>query len=196
MRGVSLMALLGVLLSGGVAGQFMEGQDGVPTLRAPATPLIVHDPYFSIWSMGDRLTDRSTRHWTGVQQSLNGLIRVDTKTYRYLGDADGDIPALTETHREITPTRTMISLESPEIELKFTFLTPAFPDDLAVMARPVTYLTWDVKSRDGATHNVALYFDADGNVAVNHADETVTWSRAEIQGLHLLRVGSSKQAGT
>jgi hypothetical protein len=30
-------------------------------------------------------------------------------------------------------------------------------------------------------------------MAVNHGDETVTWSRAEIQGLHLLRVGSSKQ---
>ena len=62
------------------------------------------------------------------------------------------------------------------------------------MARPVTYLTWDVKSRDGATHNIALYLDADGNTAINHPNETVTWSRAEIQGLHLLRVGSSRQA--
>jgi hypothetical protein len=85
-------------------------------------------------------------------------------------------------------------MQSPEVELKLTFLTPAFPDDLAVMARPVTYLTWDLKSRDGAMHNVDLYLDVDGNIAVNHPDEQVTWSRAEIQGLHLLRAGSSRQA--
>lgn len=193
MRGLITIATSSVLLCSGMAGQFTKAQEPVPTLRAPATPIIVHDPYFSIWSMSDRLTESSTRHWTGVPQSLNGLIRVDTKTYRYLGDADGDLPALSETDREITPTRTIVTLASPEIELKLTFLTPAFPDDLATMARPVTYLTWDVKSRDGATHKVALYFDADGNLAVNHADQTVTWSRAEIKGLHLLRVGSSKQ---
>ncbi len=193
MRVLFSIAISSALFLSAIADQFVNAQDSVPNLRAPATPLIVHDPYFSVWSMSDLLTDSSTRHWTGVRQSLNGLIRIDTKTYRYLGDADGDIPAMTETHREITPTRTMVILESPEIELKLTFLTPAFPNDLAVMARPVTYLTWDLKSRDGATHNVALYFDADGNMAINHANETVTWSRAEIQGMHLLRVGSSKQ---
>jgi hypothetical protein len=193
MRALFSIVVSGVLLCGGTACQFISAQQQVPTLRAPATPLIVHDPYFSIWSMADRLTDSATRHWTGVRQSLNGLIRVDTKTYRYLGDADRDIPALTEAHREITPTRTIVTLQSSEIELTLTFLTPAFPDDLAVMARPVTYLIWDVKSRDGSTHNVALYFDADGNTAVNHGDQAVTWSRAEIKGLHLLRIGSSDQ---
>ena len=183
-----------VLLLGGMPGQSLRAQNPEQPLRAPATPLIVHDPYFSIWSMADRLTDGSTRHWTGARQSLNGLIRVDTKTYRYLGNEDAEVPALEETNREISPTRTMVTLHSPEIELKLTFLTPAFPDDLAVMARPITYLTWDVKSRDGETHDIALYLDADGNTAVNHPNETVTWSRAEIQGLHLLRTGSSKQA--
>jgi hypothetical protein len=78
------------------------GQDTAVILRAPATPLVVHDPYFSIWSTGYRLTDGPTKHWTGVPQELNGLVRVDHKTYRFLGDAAGRISALEETNRQIT----------------------------------------------------------------------------------------------
>jgi hypothetical protein len=168
-------------------------QETAVVLRAPATPLVVHDPYFSIWSTGDRLTDGPTKHWTGVTQELNGLVRVDQKTYRFLGDADGTIPALEETNRQITPTRTVVTLQSAEIELRVTFLTPAFPDDLRIMSRPVTYLVWDVKARDGAKHAVALYLDADASIATNDGHEAVVWSRAELKGLHLLRAGTSSQ---
>ena len=163
-------------------------------LRAPATPLVVHDPYFSIWSDADHLTDGPTRHWTGVPQPLTGIVRVDGHNYRYLGgDRENDVPALDETAREITPTRTLVTLQSPQIELRLCFFTPAFPGDLAVMSRPVTYLSWEVKSRDGGNHDVALYLDVDGAIATNHRDEPVVWSRARIEGMHLLRVGSQAQ---
>jgi hypothetical protein len=162
-------------------------------LRAPATPLIVHDPYFSVWSTYDHLTDGPTRHWTGSAQPINGIIRVDGKSWRYLGDADKSLPALEETHRDITPTRTMVTLENPQIELRLCFLTPALPNDLDLMARPVTYLTWEVHSRDGAPHDVTLYLDVSGEIAVNHPDEPVVWSQDRVAGLRLLRVGSQKQ---
>ena len=54
-------------------------------LRPPAYPLITHDPYFSIWSEGDRLTDVATTHWTSKPQSMEGIIRVDGKVYQFLG---------------------------------------------------------------------------------------------------------------
>ena len=84
-------------------------------------------------------------------------------------------------------------MTSPEIEVRVEFLTPAFPEDMKIMARPVTYLTWDVKSHDGQSHDVTLYLEGAGTLATNDPGEQVTWSRAAIQGLNLLRTGTEKQ---
>jgi len=163
-------------------------------IRPPATPLITHDPYFSIWSMNDKLTDGPTRHWTGSVQSMQGLIRIDGKAYRYLGsDRHNKTPALEQTEVKVLPTRTIYGFEGAGVRLTLTFLTPALPEDLDLMSRPVTYLAWSANATDGKEHDVQLYFDASTEIATDTPDEPTSWGRYRIGNLEALRAGTQGQ---
>ncbi|WP_308992391.1 DUF4965 domain-containing protein [Mariniflexile litorale] len=54
-------------------------------LRAPAYPLVTHNPNFSIWSMDSELNGSATQHWTEQDHSLLGILKVDNEYYRFLG---------------------------------------------------------------------------------------------------------------
>jgi hypothetical protein len=162
-------------------------------LRPPAVPLVAHDPYFSIWSMADRLNGDSTKHWTGKPNSLTAFARIDGKTYRVMGRERQPTPVLEQTLVEVLPTRTVYEFAGAGVKLGLTFFTPALPDDLDVLSRPLTYIEWNVASGDGGTHEVALYFDAASDLAVNTADQPVLAARYQLDGQPLVRMGSREQ---
>jgi hypothetical protein len=167
--------------------------------RPPAVPLITHDPYFSVWSMADKLTDGPTQHWTGTTQSLTGLVRIDGKTYRIMGvdpvrtPDNLQAPPLPQTAVEVRPTHTNYQFSGAGVNVTLSFLTPALPQDLDILSRPITYVVWQVKSSDGQPHAVSLYFDASFELAVNNAEELVAWSRYRLGGADVLRMGSKEQ---
>jgi hypothetical protein len=162
--------------------------------RPPAVPLVTHDPYFSIWSMADKLTDQNTKHWTGAEQPLTGLIRIDGTTYRYMGARPRrGVPAMAQTSLTVAFTHTDYTFEEAGIRLVLSFFTPAFANDLDVLSRPVTYLTWSLQATDGKPHNVAVYLDVSPVLAVDTRDQQVTWSRARAGTLTVLSAGSREQ---
>src|SRR5687767_10094200 len=76
--------------------------------RPPAVPLVTHDPYFSIWSMSDRLTDEWPKHWTGANHALFAAVKIDGKWHRLIGPksaTEKDIPALEQKNLVVLPTR-------------------------------------------------------------------------------------------
>jgi glutaminase A-like protein/uncharacterized protein DUF5127/uncharacterized protein DUF4964 len=162
--------------------------------RPPAVPLVAHNPYFSIWSMADKLTDENTRHWTGAEQPLTGLIRVDGSVYRYMGKGPWpELPAMRQISVKVEATRTIYDFEAGGIKLELTFFTPAFPEEPEILSRPVTYLTWDIHASDGKRHEVSVLLDVDPRIAIDRRDDPVVWSRSRAGALTVLSVGSQEQ---
>ena len=146
------------------------------TLRPPSVPLVACDPYFSIWSPADKLTDADTVHWTGKPHRLTSLVRIDGKAYRLMGKEPANVPALPQTGVEVLPTRTIYTFEGEGVRLTLTFMTAALPEDLMIYSRPVTYVTWTAHAIDGKAHKMEAYFDASGEITVNNGgDQLGRW---------------------
>jgi hypothetical protein len=168
-------------------------------MRPPAVPLVAHDPYFSIWSAADHLSDAGTTHWTGKPDSLAALVRIDGRVYNLTGGAGRGgrgAPApniLEQVRMEVLPTRTLYEFSGAGVKVGLTFFTPALPDDLEVLSRPLTYIEWTISSTDGREHEAAAYFDAGSDLVVNTADQPVWASRFQLDGQPVLRMGSREQ---
>jgi hypothetical protein len=307
--------------------------------RAPAYPLITHDAYFSIWSFGDGLNQSATKHWTGKEQSLLGVIKVDDQFYRFLGEetktyktilpaADdlkyqanytfdkpekdwessdykdaswkkgnapfGDdradktkwnsddlyfrrtfdmadvsatkkylklnhddnvlvylngkliyrkngwvsdysylpiedgilqkgknvlaihckntaggrhldagiveedaqnvkIASATQTNVNIEATTTKYTFTTGNVELQVSFTSPLLLNDIKLTARPVSYINYAVKSTDGKSHKVDVFFGASSNIAVNTPNQSVSAWKTSKNNLSILKTGTVEQ---
>ncbi|WP_090107555.1 glutaminase family protein [Chitinophaga sp. CF118] len=329
----------------GIAAMLLTQQLYAQQQQAPAYPLITHDPYFSVWSATDNLTASTTRHWTGTDQSLTGLVKVDGITYRILGakgenyevlagssednpystqytetapaegwqnekfddtqwqtgtapftndksikgtqwlsreiwvrrtitltdtnldnlllkinhddnaevylngeliysyvgwlnhmqyfpvseaarkklkkgknvlamhctntqggawlDAGlvkiakdaitGKIQVATQKDVIITATKTAYTFTAGKVDLTLTFTSPLLLNDLDLLSRPVSYITYKVQSNDGAVHDVQLYFGASSTLAVNTPSQEVTAQQYTREGLSILKTGTVAQ---
>lgn len=308
---------------------------------APAYPLITHDPYFSIWSFGDKLNGSPTKHWTGSNQSLTGLLKVDGKVYRFLGDQEesyitvlpasdekayavkyresapaagwekntfadadwktgtapfGDGQATTQwktkdlwtrrtftltqtgfnnlklkimhdddvevylngqniyscqcfngkfinvpvddkilkkgenilaihvknntggqwidagliyekqvvamqnvlnakqTDVKLNATQTSYSFECGSVNLDVNFTSPLLMNDLDLLSRPVSYVTFKLKAKDGKKHDAEVYFGTSSDLAVNTPTQEVTAKKGSLNnGMSILRAGTTAQ---
>lgn len=312
---------------------------------APAYPLITHDPYLSVWSASDKLTATATRHWTGSEQPITGMVKVDGITYRVLGrqgeHLNAIVPAADEkkftvsytekapgadwmspTYNEqgwqqgeapftndktlpgtqwntrdiwvrrtfdlksipqeplflkvnhddnaevyingvkaysydgwlnhaqyfpisddvkkllvkgknvmaihvtntqggayldagisvkpkdpltdnikdaeqksvqLSATQTTYTFTCGKVDLTLNFLSPLLLNDLDLLSRPVSYISYKVQSNDGAQHDVQLYFGASSSLATNTASQEVTAQQLTSNGLSILKTGTVAQ---
>jgi hypothetical protein len=178
--------------------------------KAPAYPLITHDPYFSIWSFADDLTSGNTRHWTGADQPLTGWLVVDKQFFRFMGKGDKQhedslskafaerkLPPLavaTQTDVTVTATRTIYRYTCGGVDLQLEFTSPLLLNNWAVLTRPVSYITVTVQSNDGKEHDAEAILGVSTNVAVNKPEQEVkAESYVSADGLQVLKAGTTEQ---
>ncbi|HEY8897389.1 MAG TPA: DUF4965 domain-containing protein [Niastella sp.] len=178
--------------------------------KAPAYPLITHDPYFSIWSFADDLTSGSTRHWTGADQPLTGWLVVDKQFFRFMGKEDKQqedslsrvlterkMPPLAvarQTDVTVTATRTIYRYTCGGVDLQVQFTSPLLLNNWAVLTRPVSYITVTVQSNDGKQHDAEVILGVSTNVAVNKPEQEVKAEKfVTADGLQVLKAGTTEQ---
>ncbi len=181
-------------------------------LRAPAYPLVTVDPYFSAWQFSNELYSEPVRHWTGTEYPLIGVLRVDGKSYRFMGvenlplkvilptaatekwDAEAFTTTAMQKSANVLPTQTFYTFECGPIELSLIFTAPLLMGDLDLMSRPINYITYQVKATDNKLHDVQIYFDTTPQWAVNEDSQKVDFEKIDNKnGISYLKTGTIEQ---
>ena len=162
-------------------------------LRLPSVPIVVNDPYFSIWSPFDTLNEGDTRHWTHQEKPLEGLLRVDGVTYRFMGAPDADIRQAQQLSVSVLATNTYYTFSCGPVELDVVFTAPMLIDDLDLLSTPVNYISYGVRARDGKAHEVQFYLSASPLMGVNKPEQPTISAVVEQQGVEYLSTGTINQ---
>ncbi len=136
------------------------GNDIMVLKKAACIPLVLHDPYFSIWSGQDHLYDGDPIHWSGARQKLRGYVTVDGVAYSFLGDREFHAP-VEQKEIEVTATATVYHFENEKIRLAVRFTTPLLPEDLKLVSRPCTYVDFTVEKKADCSVKVSFFVSSD-----------------------------------
>ncbi len=141
--------------------------------KAACIPLILHDPFFSVWSNADNLYDAMPMHWCGEQLPMKGWITVDGNEYAFLGQRFGmrEIP---QTEVSVTATATEYIFENDKIWLKCRFTSPIMLDDMLLVSRPCTYVDFDIRKKNA--EKVELHFNLNADMVRQGHDEVIGYA--------------------
>ena len=162
-------------------------------LRAPAYPLITVDPFFSIWSMCDKLNEDNTKHWTGSENRLEGVAIVDGERYCFMGKADCE-KYMTQTDVDFDAFSTVYRFSCDKIELTATFTTPLLLDDLNIASRPVSYIKVNAEAIDSKDHDIKIEITVNDELCQNRKFDFNTQAEFKfLTNCTFAKVGSTYQ---
>ena len=159
-------------------------------LRPPSVPLVTVDPFFSVWSPADRLTDADTVHWSDARQPISITAEIGGVTYRLLGSEPRELPPLPQVALEVRPTTTVATFRKDGRELELHFTTPKLTGDLEAFSRPVTYVT----VRGDLARDAKVSCVIPSALATNDDAAEMVTNRLTVAGLPAVRIGRKEQS--
>lgn len=158
--------------------------------RAASIPLIMHDPYFSIWSSSDHLYDADTVHWTGKRQQIRGYLTVDKTVYCFMGDKEFH-QILPQISLDVTATATTYTFENDKVRLCCRFTSPLILSDPLLVSRPCTYIDFMVEKKNA--DNVQLDFIVSADLVRQEKDEVAGFAGTFKQDFSYASMGRMRQ---
>jgi hypothetical protein len=94
---------------------------------------------------------------------------------------------------EVTATQTRYDFTCGGTELKLTFTSPLLMNDLALLARPVSYISFQLRSPNNNTAKATVHLATSTDLAVNESAQRVKASTLLNNGLQIARAGTIEQ---
>ena len=163
-------------------------------MNPPSFPLAVRGPYLSAWlpsgsdssvtppneqGNGGYLAGQYPSFWTSsygadgeFRLGWSGFIRIDGKSYQWMGDSFGTLVAEGPNARQIsavyTATRTIFTFDADGVKFNVTFLSPITPDDYLRQSLPLSYLHFELDKATTTGKKVQIYTEIDERWVTGH----------------------------
>jgi hypothetical protein len=98
-----------------------------------------------------------------------------------------------QTNVDISATQTTYDFTAGNVDLQLKFTSPLLLNDLKILSRPVSYITYAVKANDGKQHAVKVFLGASSAIAVYQPSQAVTAKLYDAGNLSVLKVGTVEQ---
>lgn len=182
---------------------FTPAQHGAPTRTA--VPLLVADPYLSVWSSTGVLSNGATKHVSYNNHQLEGYVEVDGSLYRFLGDETaGVLKAIAGTGAtsaqaeqksvDVTPTQTFVTFDAAGVRCTVVFTSTQLIDKPETMGAAVNYVSYKAQTIDGKAHNVKMYLSFASAIVSRSSSGTGCTIETDLStGVAMGRVGMTTQ---
>lgn len=184
------------------ADAFTPASEGAPLTGA--VPVIAADPFLNLWSYGSAPADGTLRHISGQEMAFDGYMLVDGTLFKIMGEGSetvvkrimgSAVPTenALQTGCSVTATQTYFNFEAANVGLTLAFTAPQLVNDASTLEAAVNYITYEVRSLDGAPHAVTLYLAPTSDMTRRYSGESMSVSTDMSEGVAFGKLGLSVQ---
>ena len=154
--------------------------------RPSAYPLITIDPYISIWADSERLDSNFTKHWTGRPAPIFMSLANGKEEYilcgcnKYHSIFIGSTRKMQYSSVSVSPLSTTYVFENEKVKATVTFTTPLLLHRPEILSRPVSYVAYDIESKNGEAYE--FHFGISAEICVDDFGKKVKFGKTEVSG--------------